>query len=444
MAVIAIAPRTVSAPLPAHALWGTYVFVAWTTLTTIDPITVGPLPIKPLLLLLALATWYPYRSRIRIPFTTPVLFVAIGIPIVWSFVAIWYEHPYAGYSPSPVQLMTEHAGRFVYLLIYLPLADAVLQGDGRRGLALWIGPALALCALTWVLYLLNYRLGIDVGVSFVAEEGPARSRWGPLAGVIEAYGQGVGRTAFANQIVIIPAIAVLMGLGLGLHGQSARRQRRLLLAGLLFALATLYPIHTRGITIGVFGMLVVIAILSGRIGSAWPIALLGVITALLFFGSLDPGASAFLKGDRSDLSTQQRLVQGPLLLAEWERRPLFGSGLGATLPSGYFRSASQPFSFELTYHAILFQNGIIGLALFLGVPLFAALQSLLAMRWLPRKERALAAAGAAGISGLLVACSTNPYLISTFGMLALAASIAVCARAVHLARDLREPARLNA
>ncbi len=104
------------------------------------------------------------------------------------------------------------------------------------------------------------------------------------------------------------------------------------------------------------------------------------------------------------------------------------------LPSGYARSAGTPYSFELTYHAILFQNGIVGLLLILGVPLYAAGRALLAVTWLPREERALAIGGAAGLAGLLVAGATNPYLISTFGMMALAVTLAVCARAVYLAR----------
>lgn len=431
MAAIGYAPAPVRTGIPARALSGTYVFVAWTTFTTIDPITFGPLPIKPLLLMLALAVWYPHRSRERIPFVAQVVFVAIGVPIIWSVVATFYEHPYAGLSPSPLQLTIEHAGRFVYLLIYLPLADLALQQDSRRGLVLWVAPALALAALTWVLYILYNRLGVDIGVSRVSTDATAPSKVGPLAGIVEAPGQGVGRTFFANHIVLIPATAVLMGLVL--RGPSLdRRQRRRLLAALLFAIATLYPIHTRGLTVGVLVVIVVFAALSWRIGSAWPIALLGAIVALLLFTSIDPRASAFLKGDRSDASIQERVVQSPQLLAEWRRRPLLGSGLGATLPSGYVRSSRQPFSFELTYHSILFQNGIIGLVVILGLPVLAGLRALLAMGRLPRAERALAAGGVAAAAGLLVAGATNPYLISTFGMLALAVTLAVCARAVHL------------
>jgi hypothetical protein len=298
---------------------------------------------------------------------------------------------------------------------------------------MWVVPVLALCALTWLLYILYNRLGVDIGVSRISTEATAPSKVGPLAGIVEAPGQGVGRMFFSNHILLLPTIAVLMGLTL--RGPSLDdRHRRWLLIALLFAIATLFPIHTRGITIGMLAVLVVIAALSFRIGSIWPVVMLGAIAALLLLTSIDPRATAFLKGERSDASIQERVIQAPQLLQAWERRPLLGSGLGAVLPSGFARSASAPYSFELTYHAILFQNGLVGLLLIVGVPLYIALGALLALRRLAREERALAIGGAAGIAGLLVAGATNPYLISTFGMLALAATLAVCARAVHLGR----------
>jgi hypothetical protein len=424
---------------PTPGMWGVYLFVTWTTFTTIDPISFGPLPFKPFLLVLALGLWFPHRSRMRIPFALPVIFVAVGVPIVWSIVATFYPHPNAGLDPSPTSMTIEQASRFVYLLIYLPLADAMIQDDGRRGIAVWVIPALGLCALTWLLYILYNRLGIDIGVSRVSSEPTAPSKVGPLAGIVEGSGVGTGRMFFANQIVLLPAIGVLMGLTL--RGPSLEpRKRRWLLAALMFAIATLFPIHTRGITIGVLCVLVVVAGLSWRLGSIWPVALLGVLGGLLLFTSVDPRATSFLKGERSDASIQERVIQAPQLLEQWRRRPLLGSGLGATLPSGYARSAGTPYSFELTYHAILFQQGLIGLLVILGVPLAAALRSLLALSWLRREERALAIGGAAGIVGLLVAGATNPYLISTFGMLALAATLAVCARGVWLADATRQQA----
>lgn len=180
----------------------------------------------------ALALWFPHRSGKPIPFAIPVVFVAIGVPIVWLIVASLYVHPYEGLSPSPLQLTIEHASRFVYLLIYLPIADAMINEDGRRGLAVWILPALALCVLTWVLWILYNRLGVDIGVSRVSTDATAPSKVGPLAGIVEAPGEGVGRMFFSNQIVLLPAIGVLMGLVL--RGPSLdRRQRRILVAVLL-------------------------------------------------------------------------------------------------------------------------------------------------------------------------------------------------------------------
>ncbi len=414
--------------LVPRGLLGTYVFVAWVTFTTVDPISVGGvLPLKLFLLGLALVTWYPERTGKPIPYVAPVIFVAVGVPILWSLVALYYPHPYAGLTPSPLQLTLEHASHFVYLLIYLPFADALLHRDRERTTAMWLAPAVLLCAITWLLYVLYVRLGIDIGVTRLLAVGESPSQLGPLAGIVNPPGAET-RIFFANHILLVPATAILLGIAL------RTKVARWVPWTLLFTVATLVPIHTRGLTIGVATVIVVVALLSWRVGSAWPVALLAISLVLLLGTSFDPRVAAVLSGDLSDASSQQRITQAPQLLEEFKRRPLLGSGLGATLPSGTFRSAEQPFSFELTYHDVLFHNGIVGLLAILGLPLLAMARTVAVMTRLSRDERALAIAAVAAMAGLLVAGATNPYLISSFGMLATTVALAYCARAVSCAR----------
>ena len=412
---------------------GTYLFALWATFITADPVSVGGIPFKLFLLMLALGLWLPHRTGRQIPFTVPVLIVAVGVPIVWSIVALFYPHPYAGTNPSPTHMTLEHASRFLYLLIYLPIADYTLHASARRAVAMWVLPVFGLITLTWLFYVLYRHLGIDLPVTLTTTGRDASAKLGPLLGVVTPPGVSPSRIFFANHILIIPAIAVLLA-WLVLAG---RRRLWWALAAVLVGLAVLYPIHARGLTIGVLIVVLTTAGLSWRTGSIWPSAVLCVSVAVLLSTGFDSRAAQFLTGDRSDPSSQIRVVQAPQLVDGFEERPIMGSGLGATLPSGFTRSSTEPYQFELSYLQILFQNGVAGLALILGLPLLACIRCLLALQRLRRHERIMAVAGIAGLAGMLIAGASNPYLISSYGMLSIAVALALCARAVHLAGDER-------
>jgi len=415
---------------------GTYLFVLWATFVTADPVSIGGIPFKLFLLMLALGLWLPHRTGRPIPFTIPVCLVAIGVPIVWSIVGLFYPHPYDGMTPSPAHMTLAHGSRFLYLLIYLPIADYTLHASARRAVAMWVRPALGLISLTWLLYVLYHHLGVDLPVTLTTTGRDASAKLGPLLGVVSPPGVSPARVFFANHILIIPAIAVLIAWLV----LADRRRRWWALAAALAGLAVLYPIHSRGLTIGVLAVLLTTAGLSWRTRSLWPSALLCVSIAVLLSTGFDTRAVQFLTGNRSDPSSQDRVIQAPQLLDGFVKRPILGSGLGATLPSGYARSTTEPYQFELSYHQILFQNGVVGLALIVGLPLLAGIRCLLALQHLHRDERVMAVAGMAGLAGMLVAGASNPYLISSYGMLAVAVTLALCARAVQLARERRRGA----
>lgn len=113
-----------------------------------------------------------------------------------------------------------------------------------------------------------------------------------------------------------------------------------------------------------------------------------------------------------EFSTQEDLSRGPqqasLLLAGWRSYPLIGAGLGATLP-GLTRSAEQPWAYELSYLALLFQTGVVGVAVYSY-----------GLLWIYRRMRAVVAAGGrlaylaipvtTGMTTFLVANASNPYL----------------------------------
>jgi O-antigen ligase len=132
--------------------------------------------------------------------------------------------------------------------------------------------------------------------------------------------------------------------------------------------------------------------------------------------------SAF--SSQADASTATRYEQFDLLIRSWQKKPLLGFGHGAV--SQYIvRSEDRPWMYELSYVALLFQTGIIGLLTYLGLlawPVFKGMQLL---------KRGTAEASVfivpiiVGCFCFLVANATNPYLQSYDYMWALFLPIAV-------------------
>jgi hypothetical protein len=105
-------------------------------------------------------------------------------------------------------------------------------------------------------------------------------------------------------------------------------------------------------------------------------------------------------------SEDERTIQKPYLIDGFKESPVLGSGFGGY--AGYLRNDERPWTYELTYHTLLFNTGIVGTA-FLGT-LFS-LYLFLVIRLLRRFKD-----GSAIPFGLLVSfCSlllgayANPY-----------------------------------
>ncbi len=110
-----------------------------------------------------------------------------------------------------------------------------------------------------------------------------------------------------------------------------------------------------------------------------------------------------------------RNTQISVLLAEFEKHPFWGIGLG--MPSSEFiRSEVSPWSYELTYHAALGQRGAIG---FLGMIFtLTAILSAQVLRVRFRKKDFFFGYALA-LAFLLLANSTNPYFTRFDGVFLL-------------------------
>ncbi|HZK11904.1 MAG TPA: O-antigen ligase family protein [Atribacterota bacterium] len=112
--------------------------------------------------------------------------------------------------------------------------------------------------------------------------------------------------------------------------------------------------------------------------------------------------------------TQARYSQFDALIQGWKEKPLFGSGFGVNA-KGSIRSTSVPGAYELSYAAMLFQTGIIGMAVYflLIVWLFSMCVKILKS---DKESITYIIPTLTGVIGMLIANATNPYIQSFDGL----------------------------
>ncbi len=102
-----------------------------------------------------------------------------------------------------------------------------------------------------------------------------------------------------------------------------------------------------------------------------------------------------------------RVIQSRILMEEWFSKPILGSGHGVS--ASMIRHFDKPWRYEMSYHALLFHTGIVG---FIG---YSAGLILLYQRGISIIKQGgddayLMIAQLTGLSSILIAYSTNPYL----------------------------------
>lgn len=108
----------------------------------------------------------------------------------------------------------------------------------------------------------------------------------------------------------------------------------------------------------------------------------------------------------SDYARKSEIGQ---LMKAWFDRPFFGSGMGARLPSGYIRSEQRPWMFEMQYHQLLFDGGIIAVLLIVIAFIGTARAVVIAARGCRGCAPAVMITAVAALA-MLIANSSNPYL----------------------------------
>jgi hypothetical protein len=102
----------------------------------------------------------------------------------------------------------------------------------------------------------------------------------------------------------------------------------------------------------------------------------------------------------------ERTIQKPYLIDAFLESPIMGSGFGAY--AGYLRSEQRPWTYELTYHQLLFNLGIVGLIALGGL---VSLYFVLVIRLLRefKDGSAIPFALVIGFCSLLIGVYSNPY-----------------------------------
>ncbi len=118
-----------------------------------------------------------------------------------------------------------------------------------------------------------------------------------------------------------------------------------------------------------------------------------------------------------ETSNAIKIHQAKVLFGHIVERPLHGFGFGAIAPD--YRYA-QIYSYELSYIALVYKAGIVGLLLFLSLPvrlLWDALRMRLGRLKPPAGVTVPQAAVPIAIVGVLLAVgATNPFLVASFGL----------------------------
>jgi len=134
--------------------------------------------------------------------------------------------------------------------------------------------------------------------------------------------------------------------------------------------------------------------------------------------------SAFSSQGGEDASTSVRYEQFSLLIKSWLQNPILGHGHGA-VSSYMVRSEKSPWVYELSYVALLFQTGIVGLLAYLALLVWPIIKGLQLIRYGSYDAVTFIVPAIVGWCCFLIANGTNPYLISYDYMWALFFPLAV-------------------
>lgn len=400
-----------------------FLSVAYVSLSTADIVVAG-IPLKLVVVGTFLVVWTVSVSawrdwHARFPLAIPVLTIGLLIPLAWFLVALVLHRSHDQSQGSGLHLPLQEASRFVYVLLYFPLVAQMTSSESDEPSHLyWLLPVFALCVITWGLYVADGLFGATYGYT---------GQGGPFSGTILVDSSGTFRCFLVNDVLLVPSLVVLLA-RMRRAGPSLK-----MLLGVALLLSCAFFAHTRGIWLGLSVAVALMAAVSWTASRPQSVRrVVGVLISGGLFAALivsaAPNIAPHLVGSVTkahELSTSERIDEASQLWRGIRHHLLLGTGLGATLPSGFTLDPAAPWAFELTYLELWYHTGIIGLVLLLTAPVMAMQRLVARLPHLHGGQRELAVGALGGLVGLMIAVAGNPYLVTSVGMFALALLLAL-------------------
>lgn len=246
---------------------------------------------------------------------------------------------------------------------------------------------------------------------FVGRDSVLPPQWLRLVATLAALAAGLvaGRRALAVVLILAPLVAWLVKKIVARKGAATKVDGRILIGA--------------------------VAALTAAVAVA-PSLLSGAILSNTWRSVVD-----FSTSDTSGVGAEQfvRTYQADRLISEWSSSPLMGHGFGHVI-QGYYRSQAEPWQFELQYHALLMQTGLLGALVILAGALVMLNAVIKAARARPDLAPTLVVACTAALA-MLIANASNPYLQTPGHFWSIFLPVAVAN--VMLAGLDRSPERLD-
>jgi O-Antigen ligase len=326
---------------------------------------------------------------------------------------------------------------YAFLAFALVLAAVSLQGD-LAWLRRWV---LVACAATALLTAV-------VAVVVIGGVLPVTS----VANALEGRLDMGGAVSYQDGLRVYLGSGLYLQVGMVLVAWELLRNARRLWPWIVLVLlvAALLASYTRGYWVGaIVGTLLVVGL---GMASLRRTAILAAAAVILFAaGSVAAGLAGFSLpqyvadrlgsvfvlefpndagggspgADSGAISNVVKLRQAQVLLAHIAERPILGWGFGTIAPDYRY---GHTYTYELNYIALAYKTGIVGLLLFLSLPLRLLVDA--ARGWLgrlarpPGVARRELAVPLAVLSSVLLVGATNPYLGAAFGLASLLLCIA--------------------
>lgn len=368
-------------------------------------------PLKATILAVALAcmalsreTWTSRSSPAQAGLDLAALaYCTVGL--AWALYGLQRGNPGAG------SMMTVHAA---YPVLCIFLARLTRPGDFAKVSAV-VGVSGVLVVASQLLFIASF-FGLDDGYLFAVFQNS-------LQDVPAAVDAGEDYLLFT-----LPSVSSLLFLAPWLIAYALLAKNHKLRYGVLLmaTLALLVLAGRRAFLLGIFfGGLAILGSsreLAGgpttRLRPSGILIFLAVSAALAIVGFESGWLNVEILTDRltsildfsDNDSNLERRLQFASLMEGIAAHPLFGSGLGAA--ASYLRSDTQPWAYELSYVALMFQVGLLGFFVYaIGVVfVLVALRRLGMAHHLPESERLAAIAFLGGLVSFLIVNATNPYL----------------------------------